>query len=347
MAGGGTKKILIRADGSERMGLGHLKRSDALARALARAGADVLFVTEEHAAARAVLDGAAYNAQFVPPATSRSNWIQRMLRAAGDSRPDVVFLDVRDTEPELTRGLKAAAPRVVSMDDFGEGPAEEDALIIVGHNVVDALVPATVRRALGDRLHQGLSYAIIGENLLPHRATALKNMSERRALVMFGGSDPHGVTVKAASALAGSPRIKRLDVIFGPQYAGEESDAAIRRNIIVHRDPRDLPELMARSTLAVCGIGQSAFELAMMGTPCVIVSQSPIHETYAEHYAELRSAVHVARQDLMKPDNLRCEVERLLEDRVLWDQLRGAAIASVDGQGAGRVAEILLSLARG
>lgn len=338
--------ILFRADGNCNIGLGHIKRSEVLAAELAAAGRRVAFLTTRDDFATAYLEQKGFLVHPLEKWSGRPEMFSLTVEAVAKIRPAVVFLDVINTELEAVESMKNSGAKVAAIDDLGPGAAAVDALIGVDIGILEELLPQAARERAGGNVFAGADYAIIDPRFVSLRDSAVpEKFVSRKIFVGFGGSDPCGSTKPVVEALMGSGLDFEAHVVVGPCMEGPDEIARLVKRggsrFTSRVDPPDLPEIMAASTIAICGVGQSLFELNMLGVPALLATQSPLHEKFGENYQKGGSAVHLGRHDLFSPEEMLKWCGRLLDDRRLWLEMHRAARRLIDGRGSARICDII------
>jgi spore coat polysaccharide biosynthesis predicted glycosyltransferase SpsG len=293
--------VEIVADGGHAVGFGHLGRCLAIAEVLG--------------------DRAAFSVSD-PDALG-------FLRARGartDGSPDapVALIDRRAPTAEATvQALRDSGRRVALLDDRGPGRMIADV-------VIDPPTAAGWPPAGGRRL-EGFEHALVRREVVAARNDGA-GAAGGTVLLGIGGSDPAGLTVPLAAALAGF----HLEVACGPGYRGERP--AHGRLL---GSPAEWIEAVARAALVVCGFGHSLLEAACLGVPAIAVVFLPEHVDHARAFAAAGTAVTIEMTDGARGADFAALVAELLADPDRLDAMGARGRELVDGRGAERVAVAL------
>jgi spore coat polysaccharide biosynthesis protein SpsF len=158
----------------------------------------------------------------------------------------------------------------------------------------------------------------------------------------MGGSDPGGLTLKCARALARAEPAARTRFVIGPGIAG---GPALARNIVAlapHFETLEgadgLATEFASCDLALAAFGVTAYELAACGVPALYLCLTEDHAQSATAFeaAGLGESLGVAAK--VSEDDIACAVRDLIGDPLRRREMRAAGPATIDGEGAGRVA---------
>src|SRR4051812_41616846 len=233
--------ILLRADASHGLGLGHVARLSALleeidpsvAEPIARFGGDDAVAAWSRAQRVA--------AEIRPWTTAE------VVAAAIDRRARAVVVDGPALAAALLPPLAAAGIRTVLIDDAGDAALPVDT--VVNHNFHAPALAASYPTARCRLL--GRSYLLVRRAIrrFPRGACRPRDGARLRVLVSFGGSDPPGATARVLGLI---PPGRPLDliVITGPGYrdqsalhAAGKAALAAGHTLEVRHTPSDPGEL--------------------------------------------------------------------------------------------------------
>ena len=104
----------------------------------------------------------------------------------------------------------------------------------------------------------------------------------------MGGSDPTGMSLRAARALAGLDPVFRVRFVIGPGFKNREKIAqtivALRSNFETIEGADSLTTEYASADLALAAFGVTAYELAAFGVPAVYLGLSEDHAQSASAF---------------------------------------------------------------
>lgn len=335
--------VLIRADGSHTKGLGHVYRSSNLARELIARGHEVVICTRSNEVSERlfaeigcplhVLD--TEGADYVPA---------EILR---DTSPDVMLLDLLETEEDPLKALRQRSPaRLISIDDAGAGLRLADVVI----NALATRWGRHQQKEVCAKLYEGLAYMILSDEICA-RIGAWRPMTDRptaRVLMAFGGSDTHNMSERALAALSAAPRPIEVRLNLGPAaQPSSRLENAIQgspHEVTVLRETPDLVDEFLAADLVVCGGGLMIYELAALGVPAAAVATEPHEVTNVEHMAAAGSAVALGTADSFDPPRAAKTIAELLADEEARRSMSSKGPAVIDGRGLERCVEIIEDL---
>lgn len=323
-------RVVVYTGGDGLIGFGHVRRMLTLARALAKARAEVTFVIRGDAAAREVRE-AAFQVVDVTTDPARA---QDEIRSR---RPVLALVDLKDEGTGLLRDVRAAAGWLGVVDDLGDRVLEAD--LILNSTVYAEELPYP--RDRGTILLLGPRFALLREEFAREPIRVVSH-TVRRVLVTVGGSDPTNLTPRLIQWVRAEVPHAHVTAVAGPFFHNLADVKAAGADALVE-NPSDIRSLMLEADLALSGGGQTTYELAASATPAVAIEVADDQRRNLEALAG--AGVLVYAGSAADPD-LQGSVCRHLrglvdapEERV---RLGRSGRALVDGHGAERTAVAML-----
>lgn len=344
--------VLMRLDGGEGIGSGHVVRCSSIAAELGRigvrtvvaastaesaglasergmvatvVGGDPFGLGGADASALAPLMGGGCVAVLVDTYGAGDGFWSRLAGIARETGTPLALIDDRYTFSGGATGepVRRPADLVVAYDFGADGGSY-------------------------DRAYSGAARLLVGPRYAPvrpgfSRAAASPRGEVRRVLVSTGSTNPGRSLEALASACVEAVPSAAIDVVLGPGATFVPSPEVAAR-ASVHRGLTDLGPLMSRADIAVSAGGTTLYELACMGVPAVAV---PVVENQLENvrgFASLGCGISVTGAH---DPGLVQAVSGLAGDPGLREGLSERARSIVDGRGAERVARALARLGGG
>ncbi len=322
---------LIRCDGGGKFGYGHVKRMVALARALRDCESiGSLFALHGTADAAIPIRRAGFEVAMIGGHDDLAALVRRHA-------PDLLLLDGREgpSRGELET-LGRDVPIVATIDDGSDTRLAADFAYyppVPQAKALDWTGARTVARI-------GWEWSLLGLN--PH-LMPVSAMSPRPVLlVAMGGSDPQGLTLRAAKALAPLDPAFRIRFVIG---TGMADAAKVAANVVALKSDYetvegadDLVAEYASADLALCAFGVTAYELAAFGVPAIYLGLTEDHALSASAFeaAGMGRSLGVAAH--VTDDEILATVKALMNDPIRRREMRHAGLATLDGNGALRIA---------
>ncbi len=346
-ASGGGEHLLIRADGNRRIGLGHLMRCLALAQHwLQRCGPVTFALAEEvpEFAQRLRSEGASQRLLAVEPASPADADATAAL--AAELGAAWIVCDGYQFGATYQARLKASGRRLLFVDDYGHGE-EYCADLVLNQNLYAEPGPYA-RRSPDTELLLGARYALLRCEFTAYPARARSVPAQAgRLLITLGGADPADFTSVALAALAAVEDVQALVIVGGSNPHGARIESAARalgERVTVVAAVDDMPARMAWADLAVTAGGSTCWELMYMGVPALMVvladNQVPVAQAVARHGA----GIDLGRSATLDAARLGAEIASLARDQRARSAMAHAGQALVDGRGAARVTDAMLAL---
>lgn len=348
-------RVAFRADASSRIGLGHLLRCLSLAQALARCGAEPLFLlraSDVDASAR--VRQAGFAAHLLPlPAVHEPGRLddaeadaQTCVDALSDAPPAWVVVDHYGLEAGWHEALRAALScRIAAIDDLADRPLAVDALI--DHNLVpdsthaQRYAPVLKREP---RWFCGPRHALLGPAY-----TDLPEFVVRPEVssigIFMGGTDPGRASAEVLSAcrLAGfAGAIEIASTRAAPTLAALQAAVKADGHARLSLDLPDLAAFYGRHDLQIGAGGGAAWERCAVGAPSLTLVLADNQRAVIPALVQLGATATAAGT---APAHIAAALHPLLADAAVRLRLSRTARALVDGWGSRRVALGLMALA--
>jgi UDP-2,4-diacetamido-2,4,6-trideoxy-beta-L-altropyranose hydrolase len=320
-------RVVIRADGSHALGMGHIYRTLNLADAMS-SWAKVSFVTRGDSIAAIKL------AEKYPTKTTKNDDEEYTLLKA--IHPDVVIVDKLNTDGAYMRRLKTTNRVLVSFDDCGEGVNQAD----IAFNV---LYQCEKKKQGSTIVFTEPSYAIIN----PHFSETRKKerIGAIRILVTLGGADTLGLTQTVIETLDSLSEEFTITTVIGPAFKHyKEIDKAVTaciHKIDVRLNISDMWNVMAESDLAISAGGNTLFELAATGTPAIVLCEELFELETADRMMEAGTCENLGYSKPLDEKRLKLTAQKMINDPDKRKSMGLAGKRLVDGLGSNRVSEII------
>jgi spore coat polysaccharide biosynthesis protein SpsF len=322
---------LIRCDGGGKFGYGHIKRMVALARALR--------------------DCESIGVSFAVNGTDDS---LEPVRRAGFEAHRI------SSEDEFAALVKAQTPEILILDGR-EGPSRAEAESLRRNCLLMAAIDDGAERRLacdfayyppvpqaqslgwaGARTvpRIGWEWALLGLN--PHLTPARALGARPTLLVAMGGSDPFGLTERAARVLAPLDTAFRIRFVIGSGVKDADKLAArivaIQSNYETVEGADDLSTEYASADMALCAFGVTAYELAAFGVPAIYLGLTDDHARSASAFAAAGLGASLGVADDASDEQILGAVRTLMNNPGRRREMRAVGLATIDGAGATRIA---------
>ena len=366
--------VVIRADANSKIGMGHVMRCLSVADALLKRGEEVLFVTADDTPVPLLTKkGVPYRVLHTDYADMEAElpklWNALSELPQGPGVPEAalpqrnIFILV-DSYYVTEKYLAALKKRITTiyMDDIYAFSYPVDMLI--NYNIYGEEMGYEKDAAFADtKLLLGTNYVPLREEFsagagyvqsrkaLSLGAANVTPAEEGGILITTGGSDGFNLAGQLLMEAMKYDALKEKEyhVVSGslnPHIGELQALAQKHENIHIHCNVTNMAELMAESEVALSAGGSTLYELCAMGVPVIAFSFAENQERLVQTFVKRGIAQYGGnyRTDGNKMiQNTIAGLETLLEDENLRTEYRKKARTLVDGKGADRIAEAIIS----
>lgn len=352
--------VVIRADANSKIGMGHVMRCLSVADALVKCGEEVLFVTADDTPVPLLTKkGIPYRVLHTDYADMEAELpellaVLRELTLRAES-PEAALLQrntsiLVDSYYVTEKYLAALKKRITTiyMDDIYAFSYPVDMLI--NYNIYGEEMGYEKDAAFAD------TKLLLGTEYVPLREEFAAGEQQRTAancgiLITTGGSDSFNLAGQLLMEAMKYDALKEKEyhVVSGslnPHIGELQALAQKHENIHIHCNVTNMAELMTESEVALSAGGSTLYELCAMGVPVIAFSFAENQERLVQTFVKRGIAQYGGnyRTDGNKMiQNTIAGLQKLCGDEALKTEYRRKALQLVDGRGAERIAEALLS----
>lgn len=325
-------RVVLRADAGHTQGTGHVMRLLTLAEGLRARGHEVALLTAEIDIpwlASAVADA---GLATIPSSRDAIDAV-----ALADFAPDWLVVDSYLIPADEISAANDVVPVLLLADGDARGA---QATLYLDQNLGAPPLPGAPHEAQ----LLGHSFALVRRAIAGERRDAVLSSRDRpRVLIVLGGTDPHDRTVDVARACIRLTDV--ADFTFVAPLRQHEDLRQIGRHAthwqVFAPTPR-LPEMLGDADAVVTAGGTSAWDVATIGVPSVILAVVENQRASVRAIVEAGVALGLDVVDhIPDPAILAEEVRAIASDREMRERLHHACWAMFDGGGVERVVRAL------
>lgn len=336
--------LIIRADGSAKIGAGHVMRCLALARRWQQDGGRVLFVQAATTPSLdACLRAAGAETVMIEAELGGSADTEETIRHARASAARWIVADGYHFGAPWQKRIKEAGYRLLIIDDYGHA-GHDHADVILNQNA-GASRYLYANRDAHTQLLLGSAFALLRPEFLGWR-NAPREVAPvaTKVLVTLGGGDPDNVTSTVVAALDQLPGLEVVVVVGGSNPHREAVQSALEQHGGAMRlvvNATNMPELMAWADLAVSAAGSTSWELAFMGVPAALIVVADNQAGIATALAEKGVSLNLGRHQKLTAGGIAEALTLLIADGPRRQEMSRGARSLIDGHGVARVVAAL------
>ncbi|WP_271008558.1 UDP-2,4-diacetamido-2,4,6-trideoxy-beta-L-altropyranose hydrolase [Paucibacter sp. B51] len=340
-------RILIRADASRDIGVGHVKRCLSLGQALTDCGAEVTLLTRlRDVDTRSMAAQAGIACTALPDSDEAGGMVDAETTAnhVARDRTDWVIVDHYGIDEQWHRRVAEAGARIAAIDDLADRPL--DASVLIDQNEADHPSKYVSVLAASTPILGGPRFAMLSSAYADAPRWQASG-SVRSIGIFMGGTDAAAmseVALRACREHAGFEGPIEIATTSGNErllVLRDLCEADPRTSLLV--DAADLTRFFARHDLQIGAGGGATWERCCVGAPTLLLRCAPNQDAVIPALVRRGVVRTVAptkdRDTVAVGDALR----ELMTDAKLRATLSRRSLDTVDGLGARRVALYLLA----
>ena len=347
--------ILIRTDGSQDIGSGHVMRCLTLARELRSKDAAVFFACKrlrggmEEIIREEGFPVFLFDARDMQKDACETGKILERIKKDYHVLPAWLVVDHYSLGQSWQKSMQPFVNKIMVIADLGSQPFCCD--LLLDQNLFDdmeshycSLVDSSCKLLLGPR------YAL----LRPEFREARKNLRKRegrvkRILVFMGGSDPYNLTSVAIGAL-NQPDFNKIqvDVVVGfsnPHREEVKARCAEQPNMTFYCQINNMAELMARADLAIGARGSATWERCALGLPAITIAIADNQDDGGKNSNLQKAELHLGRREKVDSNMIANALKGLINDSEALLKMGQEAYRIMEGSvcGPDRVAKAMIN----
>lgn len=330
--------IAILTDATHTIGLGHVQRQIAVAKAAVRLGYRVLFVAlSEMAADLCIAQG------FRAENCSNAGEVSTLLKKEQVSG---IIVDLYEKDFTAYRTVCDAVKNSLSVVSSVGWNAE-----YTGSNVI--LYGSAVNRwddkrevtVYGKkiRIRSGRAWIIFRQEFTDRESYMPRE--QKRIMIAHGGTDPHGLTLRSIRALEKLPGSYAIDVLITSRFTDSGTIRQLceksRHKCDLIVDAANIVPMLSRATAVIINGGNLRYEACITGTPFVAISYQQQQYDYTEPLSQLGAGINLGVMHKVSDSMICRAVESLTAGGDASRKIQEISAGLFDLQGAERVVRLL------
>ena len=331
-------KIVFWTEAGQGIGIGHLCRSLVIAKEFLQLGQLSFFVINDDPSVKDRLTAEGFPFELCKLDGEK-------LPSVIDKTPKIVIFDTSRDITLLIETVKALGHKIIVLDNITPARLAADVAIYPSALFEDGFNWSGFHGSV----YGGNQYVVVDETYMKARekCQTLKHQPPYHILVTMGGSDPKQLTHQIVSSLRSLPQPIDIRVVIGPAFMPDprlnkieqENDPGLR----FIKGQSNLASLMAGSHIAITAVGTTLYELAAVGVPAIVISNSARDDRDIELYKKLGINLPLGFYRDVTPSEIENAVSKLIQDATMWQDMRNKGWQLIDGHGARRIVECILA----
>ena len=326
-------KICFLTEGGNQIGLGHISRCQSLADAFKEANHHCKFLIKSNNIFKKEIR---FETEYI-------NWIEdidALLKSIHNF--DLAVVDSYNADKKIYDDINMLMKLNIYFDDYKR--IEYPRGIIIN--------PALLAKSLNYEVKDRFIY-LLGPKYQPLQQPfwdiipKSKNKELKKVLITFGGDDLRNLTPKVLKLLIEEFSNLSKTIIIGENFANIKQIKSLKfknTNIVTNPDTKSICELMLSTDLAICGGGQTLYELARLKTPALIIGIAKNQENNIKSWKNFQYFNFVGwwnSEDII--GRLREKLNYFFENFISIKNDLYYANSIIDGQGSRRIVKEVMS----
>ena len=361
----GKLTVAFRVDANSQIGFGHFSRCLTLALALKKKCKKIIFLSQElpEFLLNKLLINSFEYCRILPLENinfqnhlKHSDWLNNSQ--AKDSMQIVDFLSPEGCDLLVVdhyaidfhweRSVKKVCKKLLVIDDLADRAHECDIFLDQNLSSEDAFIYDGLLSTPCVSVY-GPKYALMRPEFAELRSQhngCIDLLSRQRIMVSMGGGDPNGMTVKILKLL--TPKLMNrflVDVVMGSMTDRYSDIEAICKNkeFNLHFQVENIHQLVDSALLVIGAGGISAWERCSLGVPSLMVSLADNQVRICKQVERAGAGVYLGHYDEFNAELFQLRIQDILHDNSRLISMSKSAYDLVDGKGAERLTNFILS----
>jgi len=277
--------VLVRADASSSIGIGHVIRTLSLARELRSLGIGSVYVIRKNEGNLSeYIKSLGFNVYEMEADTWQNDADCTIQCIGKESSISWVIVDHYDLDKRWESKLKNISLNIMVLDDLANREHNCDLLLDQNYHIdaserYQGLVPESCKLVLGP------SYALVRKEFTKLAENTESSQEEvKKILITMGGADALNVTKLAIEAISGIGKDYEINVVIGSANRHKNMIKAICdnfSNINYHYQTERMAELISQADICVGAGGSTSWERGMLGlaTLTIVTAENQLKTT--------------------------------------------------------------------
>lgn len=335
--------IAILTDGSNAIGMGHVSTCLALAESLKQyKDINFYFIMKLFTEAVSKVKQAGYSVRTINASLNEQESVKEILRILEEEKTDLLVTDLLEISLDFSSELRQRGIKSVSLDILGKTKLQSD--IIINRTFIKERYNNYNSNNIS-KFFLGSDYVVLNKQYsdIENLQREIKN-KVKDVLVCLGGGDEFNITTRIAKVLDSMPNLT-ITIVLGAAFQGEQELQhfllTARNKFVVQKDVKNFSEYLFNTDLAVCAGGLMLYELAITGTPALIIPMNDHQVENARGFQEQGSVINAGLHTTITDEEIKQKITMLMNN---WQKRKEMGIAGkkiTNGRGAARIATII------
>jgi len=351
--------IVIRVDGGEHVGMGHIMRCLALADNLIKFNINSIFVIKNSfKSVKNKIEEKNYEIKNIPPNSDINKDVNSTIDIIKKTNSNMAITDLCNTEmlklldnyKRYLIELKKNVPFLVTIDDLNLIKFPSDIVINPNYGA-EKFIPKSIKNYNSKFLY-GVRYYIFRREFLRviKKQREIREQSEN-ILITMGGNDLNNLTVKVIQSISDHDLSKlNFKIVVGSAYSDDKIKKLLsiieilNTNYQIITDAGNMAELMLWCDLAFTACGLTRYETAVTGTPSITISQHIYEQKVMQDFKTAGTTEYLGLDKDVTKQQISDIFLDLLSNKKQREKMSRNGKRLVDGKGLARITNEIKNL---
>lgn len=326
--------IIIRTDGNNLIGMGHIYRSITLAQEFKKFNAEICFIIGNNSSIFSKLQK--YGKCYIS-----NNLETKEIQIIQKLNPDIIIIDLLKKFFPFSKNYFLqihSIGKLVTIDFIGNENKYSDLTI-------NYLFKPKIHSF--DNAYFGLKYAIIRKQFLRFRKNFYIKKNVKSILILQGGADTHGFSLKIIKALSKIDKNIAITLVAGPAFLEWKKLLKLKKyfkNLKILHNISNMPKEMIKHDLAISAAGNSLLELLFLGIPTIIVCAERHEVDFAKYIHSQKLAIFLGFGHDLSQKKILIFTQSVILNYDLRKTLYSNSRKRIDIKGISRVTTLIYNL---
>ena len=319
-------KIIIKTDGDNNKGLGHVYRSLNLAKELKKNNIKVIFLTKS-----IILKKIIPKSFTIKNISNNKNDLQKNLDIID---PKIIIIDkLKENSNELK--ILGKKSKIIAIDYTGKNKK----MIKFGINML-----YQKSGIQGKNSFSGFNLTILSESIRNKNPIKISK-KVKKILVIQGGSDTRCNTPKIIESLNKINEDIEIDVVVGASFQYwkklEKSINDSIHHVKLFHNTKNIEKIMRRNDMAITGGGMTSLELCHLGIPSIIICGASFENETSSLLAKRGFGINLGYKEKISKEKIAVTSKELMMNYEQRKKMNKMGQKLIDGNGTKRVSSII------
>lgn len=333
--------MAFRADGSNAIGMGHIVNCLAIAAVLKKKySLEPYFITRDYLEAVQKIKESGFSVITINQNLSEEASFIETITILKKHHVRILVTDLLEIKKDYSSELRENNIKTVTIDILGKMKLQSD--IIINRTTLKNRVdhyPKDAKKFLGPK------YAGLREQFQNAHSTQRTIAREaKNVIVCLGGGDEFNITSRVARILDQIPQCNTT-LVLGKAFKAKQElfqiIASFQKEPVMIEDAKNMADLLLHHDLVICAGGSILYELAITGTPALIIPMNDHQVENAQEFFEFGSIECTKLHTAVSDTEIKEKIIALCYDYKKRQEMSKKGRTVTDGKGTERIAEII------